>query len=279
MHVVGFWYRTDLFATAGITAPPKTLADLEADVTKLKAHHIVPIAVGSKDRWPDAFWWEYFALRECSTSVLKQAMSSINMSAPCFAKASSDLTAFMSTKPFQAGYLGTAAQQGAGSSAGLVANGKAAMELQGDWEPGTIAGLTSDKAINSKLGWFGFPAVPGGAGDPTTVLGGGDGFSCTTSAPLAACAQFLQYLISPEVQKEVTAAGTGLPANPAAASALQGQGLKDALAANQAAAYVQTYFDIAFPTQVGQNLDNAVADFFAGQGSAQSVIGSVSGPA
>jgi hypothetical protein len=64
--------------------------------------------------------------------TLKQAMSSINMSAPCFTKASSDLTAFMNTKPFQTGYLGTAAQQGAGSSAGLVANGKAAMELQGD---------------------------------------------------------------------------------------------------------------------------------------------------
>src|SRR6266700_6751881 len=217
LHMVGFCYRKDLFAQAHIMSPPTTMTELNADVTKLKAHHIVPIAVGSKDRWPDAFWWEYFALRECSTSVLKQAMSSINMSAPCFAKASSDLTAFMSTKPFQAGYLGTAAQQGAGSSAGLVANGKAAMELQGDWEPGTIAGLTSDKAINSKLGWFGFPAVPGGAGDPTTVLGGGDGFSCTTSAPLAACAQFLQYLISPEVQKEVTAAGTGLPANPGTA--------------------------------------------------------------
>ena len=41
----------------------------------------------------------------------------------------------------------------------------------------------------------------------------------------------------------------------------------------------QEYFDIAFPTQVGQNLDNAVADYFAGQGSAQSVISSVSGPA
>ena len=120
--------------------------------------------------------------------------------------------------------------------------------------------------VNSKLGWFAFPTVPGGAGDPTTVLGGGDGFSCTTSAPLAACAQFLQYLISPEVQKEVTIAGTGLPANPAAASALQGQGLKDALAANQAAGYVQTYFGIAFPTQVGQNLDNAVAGFFADRG-------------
>jgi raffinose/stachyose/melibiose transport system substrate-binding protein len=78
------------------------------------------------------------------------------------------------------------------------------------------------------------------------------------------------------VQKEVTVAGTGLPVNPAAASSLPIPALKDALAANAAASYVQTYFDIALPTQPGQNLDTAVANFFAGQGSAQSVIGSVS---
>ena len=33
------------------------------------------------------------------------------------------------------GFLGTPAQQGADSSAGLIANGKAAMELQGHWKP------------------------------------------------------------------------------------------------------------------------------------------------
>ena len=53
------------------------------------------------------------------------------------------------------------------------------------------------------------------------LLGGGDGFSCTTSAPEPACADFLAYLDSPEVQKKlVSAANVGLPANPAAASAL-----------------------------------------------------------
>ncbi len=213
LHMVGFWYRKDLFAKAGITSPPATLADLNSDVTKLKAAHLVPIAVGSKDRWPDAFWWEYFALRECSTDTLKAAMKAINVSNPCFLKAGNDLKAFMATHPFQSGFLGTASQQGAGSSAGMVANGKAAMELQGDWEPGVMAALSTDKTLNSKLGWFPFPAVTGGAGAPTTLLGGGDGFSCTTGAT-DACANVLKYIDSPSVQKKLVGAAVGLPGQP-----------------------------------------------------------------
>src|SRR4051794_40331187 len=69
-HVVGFWYRKDLFEKAGITEPPKTLDELNADVQKLKDAGIAPIAIGAKDRWPAAFWWEYFALRECSTDTM-----------------------------------------------------------------------------------------------------------------------------------------------------------------------------------------------------------------
>ena len=274
LHMVGFWYRKDLFAKAGITSPPATLAELNADVMKLKAAHIVPIAVGSKDRWPDAFWWEYFALRECSTATLQQAMKAINVSAPCFLKAGNDLKAFMATHPFQSGFLGTASQQGAGSSAGMVANGKAAMELQGDWEPGVMSALTTSKTLDSNTGWFPFPTVPGGAGAPTTLLGGGDGFSCTSGAT-AACPEFLKYVDSTPVQEKLVGAGVGLPANPAAAPALTSPTLKQILSYSHASPYIQNYFDIAFPTNVGQAVDNAVADFFAGQGSPATIIQTV----
>ena len=276
LHTVGFWYRKDLFARAGITTPPTTLAALESDDTKLKNAHIVPIAVGSKDKWPDAFWWEYFALRECPTATLKAAMKSVNLSASCFMQAGNQLKTFMSTKPFQSGFLGTPSQVGAGSSAGMVANGQAAMELQGDWDPGVMAPLTSDKKLNSELGWFPFPAIAGGAGAATTTLGGGDGFSCTTVAAEPACAEFLKYIDSTPVQKKVVGANVGLPANPAAASALSMPALKQVLAYNHAAPYVQTYFDIAFPTSVGQALDAAIATYFAGQGTPQSIITAVS---
>jgi len=274
LHMVGFWYRKDLFTKAGIASPPTTMSELNADVTKLKAAHIVPIAVGSKDRWPDAFWWEYFALRDCSTTVLKASMKAINLSNPCFLRAGEDLQAFMKTKPFQTGFLGTASQQGAGSSAGMVANGKAAMELQGDWDPGVMSALSTDKSLSSKLGWFPFPAVAGGAGAPTTLLGGGDGFSCTTGAT-SACADFLKYVDSTQVQKKLVGANVGLPANPAAAPALTDPTLRQILAYAHASPFIQNYFDIAFPTNVGQAVDNAVANFFAGQGTPATIIQTV----
>jgi raffinose/stachyose/melibiose transport system substrate-binding protein len=273
LHMVGFWYRKDLFAKAGITSTPTTLPQLNADVAKLKAKGIAPIAVGSKDRWPDAFYWDYFAVRECSIATLKTAVKAISANYPCFTKAGNDLKTFMATKPFQTGFLGTPAQVGAGSSAGLVANGKAAMELQGDWDPGVMSALTSNKKVLDQIGWFPFPSVPGAAGSPTALLGGGDGFSCTTTAAEPACVDFLTYLDSPAVQKTLVAtANVGLPANPAAASALTLPAEKTILSMSQHASYVQNYFDIAYPTNVGQALDNAVANYFAGQGSPDGIV-------
>jgi raffinose/stachyose/melibiose transport system substrate-binding protein len=280
LHVVGFWYRKDLFAKAGITSPPTTIPQLEADNAKLRTAGITPITVGSKDGWPDAFWWEYFAIRECSQSAIEQAMSSVNLNAACFTKASADLSSFMKTNPFQTGFLATPAQSVPNSSVGLLANGKAAMELQGDWNPAAGAGLTSDKNFTAKLGWFPFPAVPGGAGDPKAVLGGGDGYSCTTSAAQPACSQFLQYLTTPAVQRLIVGAGAGLPVNPAAADALTVPASKDAAAAASGAPYVAVYFDIGLPTTPGQNLDNAVAKWFSSpEPTGAGIISSVTGPA
>ena len=279
LHVVGFWYRKDLFQQAGITSTPTTIAQLESDDATLRAHGITPITVGSKDGWPDAFWWEYFAVRECSQSTITQAMSGVSLSAPCFTKASADLDAFMKTNPFQTGFLATPAQSVPNSSVALLANGKAAMELQGDWDPGAGAGLTSDKNLFSKLGWFPFPSVPGGAGDPKAVLGGGDGYSCTTGASEPACAEFLQFLTTPAVQKQIIGAGVGLPANPAANGDLTVPAEQDAAAANAAAPYIAEYFDIALPTTPGQNLDNAVAKWFASpEPTGSAIISSVSAP-
>src|SRR5580693_376641 len=276
-HVVGFWYRTDLFKKAGISSPPTTIAQLESDDAKLKAVGITPIALGGGSRWPDAFYWEYFAVRECSQSVLQSSIKAINMTAPCFSQATKDLTSFMATNPFQGGFNATQAQTGAGSSAGLLANGKAAMELQGDWETSVVPALTADKNIVSQLGWFPFPQVSGGAGNPTAVLSGGDGFSCTTGASEPACAEFLQYIDSAPVQEElVQKAGVGLPANSAAESVLTNPALQAAAHAHDSAAYDAEYFDIAFPTDPGQALDSAIAGFFAGKGTNSTIINSVS---
>ena len=265
LHTVGFWYRKDLFAKAGITTPPATIPELEADVTKLKAAHIVPIAVGSKDQWPDAFYYDYFAVRECSVATLQAAVKTVTASAPCFAKAGNDLKAFMATSPFQPAFLNTPAQTGAGSSAGMVASGKAAMELQGDWDPSVFQALVPKSQWQSDttdLGWFGFPAVPGAPGNATALLGGSDGDSCSNKAPEPACADFLQYLDSATSQQLIAGASL-LPANPAAASAVGLSADQSVLQASKASSFTQEYLDLAWPTNVGTALDSAVATFFA----------------
>ena len=76
---------------------------------------------------------------------------------------------------FNDGFLTTSAQQGASSSAGLLANHMAAMELMGGWEPGVVRDLTPDKKDMADLGYFAFPTVEGGQGDPSAIMGGSDG--------------------------------------------------------------------------------------------------------
>ena len=273
-QVVGFWYRTDLFAQAGITATPTTLDELNDAVDKLKTAGIAPIAVGGKDRWPDAFYYNTFAVRECGEDVLKKGLAEADLSDDCFTRAGQDVIDFIATEPFQDGFNGTPAQQGAGSSAGLVANGGAAMELQGTWDKSVMQGHT-DTDLDPLLGWFPFPAVEGGDGDPSATLGGGDGFSCTQKHAQE-CADFLEFLSGDDIQTQlVESEVVAIPVKEAASAAISDSVIKSVYDFNSDAAYVQTYFDIALPTGVGSALNDAVANLFSGQGTAESVAEAV----
>ena len=158
-----------------------------------------PSRVGEKDSWTGAFWWEYLALRECGKDKMAAAVSSNSFDDPCFVTAGEDLQKLIAASPFQDGFLATPAQTGATSAAGLLANGKVAMELQGQWEPNVMGPLTPDgKGLGDKLGWFPFPAVASGAGAVTEAIGGGDGFAISTNAPPEAV-DFLKYLNSADV--------------------------------------------------------------------------------
>jgi raffinose/stachyose/melibiose transport system substrate-binding protein len=273
LGVVGFWYNKDLFARASISAPPATWDDLLADVQKLKAAGVVPISIGGKDRWPDAFYWDYLAVRMCSKSVVTQAAKTYNLSDPCWVQAGNKVKQLLDGGPFQPGFLATPAQMGAGSAAGLIGNGKAAMELQGQWDVGVMNGLTpNQQGIGDKLGWFAFPSISGGKGVQTAALGGGDGYSCSYKAPHQACAQFLQYLVNAEVQKRWAALNVGLPTAAGASSAVADPNLKNLIGVRQKVPYVQLYLDIAFSTSVGQALDDATANQFAGTATPDQVV-------
>ena len=257
--VVGFWYNKALFEQAGITEPPATWDDFNAAVDKLKAAGIEPVSVGAGDKWPAAHYWYYFALRECSQDVLTDAVQTLDFTDPCFVKAGEDLEALIGTEPFNAGFLSTPAQTGATSASGLLATGKVAMEMQGHWEPGVMQGLTEDgTGLGENTGWFPFPAVDGGEGDPEAALGGGDAWAVSEEAPDAAV-DFAVYLLSDEVQKGFAELDMGLPTNSTASQYVSDPALAELLKIRDAAPYVQLYFDTAFGASVGGAMNDAVS--------------------
>ena len=223
--VVGFWYNKALFEQAGITEPPDHVGRVRGrPPTSSRPRASSPISVGAGDKWPAAHYWYYFALRECSQDVLTDAVQTLDFSDQCFVKAGEDLEALIGTEPFNAGFLSTTAQEGATSASGLLATGKVAMELQGHWEPGVMQGLTEDsKGLGENTGWFPFPAVDGGEGDPTAALGGGDAWAVSQEAPDAAV-DFAVYLLSDEVQKGFAELDMGLPTNSTASQYVVGPG-------------------------------------------------------
>jgi multiple sugar transport system substrate-binding protein len=60
----GFYYRRDLFEQAGIEAPPATWDELLEACDRLAALGLRPVAIGSKDLWPTAGWFDYIDLRQ-----------------------------------------------------------------------------------------------------------------------------------------------------------------------------------------------------------------------
>lgn len=270
----GIFYSSDLFTAAGVTEAPSTIADLESVNAQLASSGVAPIAVGAKDAWPAAHWYYNFALRACSKETMDKAGETRSFDDPCWLKAGEDLQDFIDSKPFNEGFLTTAAQQGAGSSAGLVANKKAAMELMGAWDPGVIASLTPDAKPLADLSWFPFPEVSGGDGAPGAMMGGVDGYTCWVNAPKE-CIDFLNFMLTKENQEAYAAAFQTIPASQEAQAGVTDPALQDILATYSSAPYVVLWLDTQYGQNIGNALNGAVVDMFAGQGSAEDLVAAV----
>lgn len=274
----GIFTSQDLLTAAGVTAAPATISDLEAANTKIRATGVAPIAVGAKDAWPAAHWYYNFALRACAKDVLDSAAETRSFDNPCWLEAGENLQSFLATQPFNEGFLTTAAQQGAGSSAGLLANHQAAMELMGAWNPGVIASLTPDQQPLADLGWFPFPEVPSGDGEEGAIMGGVDGYSCWVNAP-AQCTDFLNFVVNQENQERYADAFQTIPASSEATGAVTTPALQSALQAYTDAPYVSVWLDTLYGQNIGNALNVAVVDMFAGKGSPQDIVDGVNAAA
>jgi len=260
MGMVGFWYNKDLFAQAGIDAPPATWTEFLADVQALKDAGITPISIGEGDKWPGMHFWNYLATRLCGQAKFDAAMDrSGSFADPCFVEAGAKLQELVALEPFQDGFLGATHDE----MQATFGNGLAAMELSGQWAPSTQAANAADTVGVKNLGLFGFPEVEGGAGAGTDVVGGGNGFAIGKNAEPEAV-DFVKFLTSVENQTTIAANGSGIPVVKGAETGLTDPNMLQVQQTFSAAEYFQLYYDQFLPPATGSVLNDAVQKLFSG---------------
>ena len=272
--MVGFWYNKELFERAGVSKAPATWAEYLEAVRKLKAASITPIALAGKEKWPGHYYWAYLALRIGGLDALRQAAVDKDFAKPDFVAAGTRLAELVALQPFQTGYL-AAGYSAADGQAATVGNGKAAMELMGQWAPVVQRDNSAGKkGLGERLGFFEFPAVDGGKGRITDAFGGGGGFAVGKDAPPEAV-EFLKFIAQPENARiEAKTAGV-LPVVKAASDAVTDPNLKLVADTMNRATGFQLYLDQAYAPAVGQQVNDSVAELLAGKSSPEQVVKAV----
>ena len=277
LGMVGFWYNKDLFAQAGIEAPPATWDEFLDVVQTLKDAGITPIAVGAGDKWPAHFYYSYLMVRLGGEDVMNAIAADGNFNVPEVIAAGDELKRLIDMEPFQPGFLAATWEP---DESGAIGNGLAAMDLMGQWAPGafrTAAGVPEGE-LAFDLGWFPFPMVDGGAGAATDAFGGGDGFAVGKDAPPEAV-EFLEFITNVDNAKVWGESGSGLPVTKGSEVSITDPNMQMVLSGIEQASFVQLYLDQFFTPDVGAAVNDAVQTLFAGTATSEEVASAITAAA
>lgn len=274
MGAVTFWYNKDLFAQAGVEVPT-TWSEFLTVCETLKAAGITPISVGAGDKWPGMHIWAYLVSRIGGAEAFSAAAASGDARTgsfedAAFVQAGYELKKLVDGGYFQEGFLG-ATHDDMNATFG---NGKAAMELGGQWSPSVQAANSADTLGVKNLGMFNFPAVEGGVGLMTDIVGGGNGFAIGKDAPAEAI-DFVKYLTNLENQKIVASTGMGIPVAKGASESIADPNMVMVADAVANSTYYQLYFDQVLPSAMGSIINDAVQKIFAGTATPEEVAAEI----
>ena len=200
----GMFYRKDLFQKAGIAGEPKTWAEFMEANKKLKAAGISPIAVGGRDAWTLAGWFDYLDLRINGYAFHQQLMNGeIAYTDPRVKKVYTTWKTLLDNKYFidnPLSYDLDAAQP-------FVFQGKAAMMLMGTF---IAKGFPPKQA--AVMGYFQFPSI-----DPA-IAGAEEGPIESLHIPSRAknkvdARRFLAFVGTPAISAKLAEGLGSLPAN------------------------------------------------------------------
>jgi len=207
-HYAGMFYNKKVMEKAGITEMPKTWDEFKAMCQKLKAAGVAPIALGSKNRWPAQFWFDYLLLRTVGPEYRAKLMAGeASYTDPEVAKAMTLWKELLDEGAFGQNpnaYDWT-------DAADQVQRGEAAITLMGTWITGYWK--TNKFEPGSDYDFFEFPTITEGVAH--AAVGPVDGLVISANAANKPGAEkLLNFLISkPEVQAKWASIQGALSAN------------------------------------------------------------------
>jgi len=161
-HLAVFFYNKRLFTKLGLT-PPRTWAEFLNLGDTLIQNGVIPVALGSKEKWPSQFWFDYLLLRTAGPEYRERLMKGeASYTDEQVVKVYEQWKmlidkGFFNDKPNQ--YTWTQA-------ADLLRDKKAAMTLMGTWLIRYF-----DEQLNwqenSDYGFFVFPSIKDGIANVT----------------------------------------------------------------------------------------------------------------
>ncbi|MES0884237.1 ABC transporter substrate-binding protein [Roseibium sp. SCP14] len=207
-HYAGVFYNKAVLDKAGVSEMPTDWDGFLALCEKLKAAGVTPLALGSANRWPAQFWFDYLLLRTAGPEYRAHLMAGEASYDDPEVKRAMEMWKDLTDK----GYFTENANADSWTDASdKVARGDAAMTLMGTWITGYWNGL--GLVPGEDYDFFPFPAIDSGV--PVTSVGPVDGLVIAANAANPKGAEaFLEYMVTnTDVQAAWSKAQGALSAN------------------------------------------------------------------
>lgn len=158
---------------------PKTWDELLAATAVLKDKGLIPISLGGAERWPTMKWFEYVYDRVAGPELFNGAVKGDK---EVWASPESRESLKLIRQLVDSGAFGTnynSVGQSDGAAPRLLRTGKAGFELMGSWYY-AVQSAEDPKFAQDGLGYFDFPTIAGGAGNPENIIGNVNNFYSVT---------------------------------------------------------------------------------------------------
>ena len=216
MQPVVLFYNKAVLEEAGVQVPT-TWTELLAAVDGLNAAGKTPIALAGNQPWTELMWAEYLLDRVGGPQVFQNIRDGVGegWNQPEVLEAMTMLTDLIQNHNAFGDEFASVGYDVGGAST-ILARGDAGFHLMGSWEYTNQLDQQPDFVTNGDLGYVQFPAVEGGAGDPSNLVGNVSNFyslTTTSEAKDAAKEYLTTQLTSDEYISDLIAAGDVPPVN------------------------------------------------------------------